>query len=431
MPFEIVVGSQWGDEGKGRFVDLLSEKANVVARFNGGDNAGHTVAVGKDIFKLHHIPSGIIHSHSMSVMGTGMVINPISLKSEIDELVEAGIPVSPQKLKISFGAHLITPAHRIMDRVQEKKLGNSKIGTTGRGIGPTYSARASRRGLRLLDILNLDTFREKLKNHFIETNDLLVNIFDEEPLDIEKNIKEFEFYTTYLKPFIGDVSEIVLKALAAGQFVLGEGAQGTMLDIDWGTYPYVTSSNTIAPSAFIGLGIGIRPVDEIIGVAKAFLSRVGAGAMPTELFGDMSIRLRGSGANPWDEFGTTTGRPRRVGWLDAVLLKHAVQLNGISALAITKLDILSGLKKIKMCTAYQKDGKSFEKLPYGASNISDFEPIYEELDGWEEDVTMARQWSDLPNAAQAYIKRIETYCGVPVKWISVGPERDQVVIIDS
>lgn len=431
MPLDIVVGTQWGDEGKGRIVDLLAAQADIVARFNGGDNAGHTVTVGSRTFKLHLVPSGIIHPHTIGVLGSGMVINPSSFLSELEMLQSAGVQVGPERLRISYAAHLITPSHRAMDLAQETARGQSNLGTTGRGIGPAYTAKTSRDGLRMEDMLNPVTFMKKVQAHVEAVNKVLVEQYQAEPLDPRAVAREYTNCAHHMIPYIGDTGRMIHQALLDGRRVLAEGAQGTLLDLDHGTYPYVTSSCATAPGALTGLGIGIMPVDRIIGVTKAFQTRVGSGPFPTEVFGKTAERLRGVGKNPWDEFGTTTGRPRRVGWLDGVLLRYSLRVNGVTELMITKMDILSGLTTLRLSVGYNMDDKFVDELPMGPANLQPFEPVYEDIPGWEEDITAVRRWQDLPIQAQAYVKRIEEYCGVPVRRVSVGPERSQVVEVDS
>ena len=429
MPLEIIVGAQWGDEGKGRVVDLHSTRADIVARYNGGDNAGHTVTVGNQTFKLHLVPSGIIHPHTVGVMGNGMVIYPPSLLSELSMLQAAGVPVDPRRLRLSHAAHLITPAHRALDQAQEKQRGQGQIGTTGRGIGPAYTDKAARQGLRLQDMLDPQAFREKMQAQIQAANHILYALYDAEPLDAAGIALEYAGYARQLAPFIEDVGSLLWQALINGQRVLAEGAQGTLLDLDHGTYPFVTSSSPVAPGVFLGLGLGVLPVERVIGVTKAFQTRVGAGPFPTEVLDETAVRLRGTGSNPWDEFGTTTGRPRRVGWLDGVLLRYAARINGLTELIVTKLDILSGLPAVKICAAYRSGGQTFTDLPLGPADLAPFEPVYEDLPGWQGDVRQARVWQDLPIQAQQYLQRIGSLCGVRVSQVSVGPERDQVVDI--
>ncbi len=429
MPLEIVIGTQWGDEGKGRVVDLLSENAHIVARYNGGDNAGHTVTVADRTFKLHLLPSGMIHPNTMGVLGSGMVVNPASLLEEMNMLRANGLEVSPQRLMVSFAAHLITPAHRALDHAMELARGKAQIGTTGRGIGPAYTDKAARHGLRAQEMLDRARLRTRVEAHVIETNDKLTALYNAEPLDPQTVVEEFDRYAEILAPYVGDVGRRVHETLKAGGRVLAEGAQGTLLDLDLGTYPYVTSSYPTAPAVFVGLGLGITPVERVVGVTKAFQSRVGAGPFPTEAFADVAERLRGTGSNPWDEFGTTTGRPRRVGWLDGVLLNYASRVNGLTELTVTKLDVLTGLPTLRICTAYRMGNEVYGELPMGPADLSPFEAVYEELPGWTADVRGARVWQDLPVEAQRYLRRIAEIAGVPVRYASVGPERSQIVEI--
>ena len=427
MTLQVIVGAQWGDEGKGRIVDWFAAQADFSARFNGGDNAGHTVTVGNRIFKLHLIPSGIIHPQTVSILGNGMVINPGTLFAEMDTLNQAGISVAPGRLRFSYAAHLITPAHQALDRAIETGRGKGSLGTTGRGIGPAYTDKATRRGLRLADML-APNFSERIRNHVADAN-LTLRMLGAAELDSAPICEQYGEYAARMAPHIADTSLELHTALDMGKTVLAEGAQGTLLDIDYGTYPFVTSSNTTAPGALTGLGLGLDAARDarVIGVVKAFQTRVGSGPFPTEVFDDLALRLRGTGENPWDEYGTTTGRPRRVGWLDGVLLKYAVRINGIQELAVTKLDILSGFESLRLCSAYRRDGKVLADLPFGPADLSPFEPVYEELPGWSEDVSAARRWEQLPMAARKYLERIADLAGVPVRLVSVGPEREQVV----
>lgn len=431
MPLNIVIGTQWGDEGKGRIVDLLAAQADIVARFNGGDNAGHTVTVGSRTFKLHLIPSGIIHPHTLGVMGNGMVINPVTFMSEVEMLQTAGVSASPERLRISHAAHLITPAHRALDQAQEASRGSEQLGTTGRGIGPAYTSKTARSGLRVEDMLDPQEFTLKVEKHVLEMNRVLSGQYGAEPLDAATVAREFGHYARLLAPYIADTGHLIHSALQEGKRVLAEGAQGTLLDLDHGTYPFVTSSSATAAGALIGLGVGIVPVDAVVGVTKAFQTRVGAGPFPTEVFGKTAERLRGTGKNPWDEFGTTTGRPRRVGWLDGVLLRYALRVNGVSELMITKMDILSGLSNLRLCVAYQAGSEIIRNLPLGPARLEPYEPVYEELPGWDADISGVRRWQDLPEAARTYVRRIAEFCQVPVRRVSVGPERDQVVEVSA
>lgn len=428
MSLQIVTGAQWGDEGKGRIVDWFAARADYVARYNGGDNAGHTVTVAGQIYKLHLIPSGIIHPQTIAVLGNGMVINPKTLLEEMDMLRSLGIEINPQRLRISAFAHLITPAHRALDGALERARGSASLGTTGRGIGPAYTDRAARRGLRLGDLLAPE-FPRRLEQQLDEANRTL-EFLGAPALEKQPILQEYLEYAAQLRPYITDLSRELNLAIRQGKTILAEGAQGTLLDIDFGTYPYVTSSHTTAAGALTGLGLGVNAAAtaRILGVVKAFQTRVGAGPFPTEVSGDLAERLRGSGAHPWDEFGTTTGRPRRVGWLDGVLLRYAARVNGFTELAVTKLDILTGLNPLRLCVAYQEDSHLLEDLPYGPLFLERYRPVYEELPGWEESVSGCRRWEDLPPQAQAYLERIASLCGVPVRFVSVGPEREQMVV---
>ena len=429
MSLNIVIGSQWGDEGKGRIVDLLSSQSDYVARFSGGDNAGHTVTVGNQVFKLHTIPSGIVHSHTTAILGSGMVINPFTFLDEVQQVVEAGVDASPDRLLISHAAHLITPAHRLLDQAQDTARGKKAIGTTGRGIGPAYVDKAARRGIRARDILDPASFHKKAIACFETINQSLVRLFDHSPIDVEEMTADFIPAANRLAPYICDTGALLRDALARGDTILAEGAQGTLLDIDHGTYPFVTSSCTTAPGVLTGLGLGIRSVDRVIGVTKAFQTRVGSGPFPTELDGQDANHLRGTGANPWDEFGTTTGRPRRVGWLDTVLLRYAIEVNGITELCITKTDVLSGLSALQIANTYELNGKQVKALPFGpeSGDLEAAKPVYHQLTGWNEDISQIKTWEELPRQAQSYINTIEEFTGVPVKMISVGPERSQYI----
>jgi adenylosuccinate synthase len=429
MPLDIVVGAQWGDEGKGRVVDLLSESSTLVARYNGGDNAGHTVTVGEKIYKLHLIPSGIIHTNTIGVLGSGMVLNLETLVEESAMLRAAGVSITPERLWISDAVQLITPAHRLLDSVQDSALGAAKIGTTGRGIGPAYVDKVSRHGLRAGEILDLEAFAARVRAHFAEVDHILTDWYHQPGLDTETLLKEYLSCAAELRPYIRRIGPLVQSAIQKGQTVLAEGAQGTLLDVEQGTYPFVTSSCTTATGVFSGLGLGVQPVRSVVGVMKAFQTRVGAGPFPTELQGESAAFLRGSGANPWDEYGTTTGRPRRVGWLDLVLLKYAHEVNAFSELFLTKLDVLSGLNEIPVCVAYQRGGKKMDTLDFSgdARLLAQCTPVYETLPGWQAKLGACRNWTDLPKEAQAYIQFIEAKIGVPVRTISVGPERSAMI----
>ncbi|MBS1250631.1 MAG: Adenylosuccinate synthetase [Chloroflexi bacterium] len=427
MTLNMVIGAQWGDEGKGRVVDLLAAEADFVARYSGGDNAGHTVTVGEQTFKLHLIPSGVIQPHTVGLLGNGMVINPIVLLEEMEKLRQAGVVINPERVRISYAAHVITPGHLALDKAREMARGDEKIGTTQRGIGPAYNDKTARGGIRMETVLSQETFADAIEANIEKVNRQLTSLYGTPPLDAHAVAQEYAGYARTLAPYVGDVSGMLAEALESDQSVLAEGAQGTLLDLDHGTYPFVTSSTPTAPGVLVGLGVGVGKVGRVLGVTKAFQTRVGEGPFPTEVFGDAAIRLRGTGENPWDEFGTTTGRPRRVGWLDGVLLRYAARVNGLTELVITKLDILSALDPLRICTGYRVNGDRLENLPLGPSDLSPFEPVYEELPGWEEDIMGVQAWENLPPQARAYIQRIEELVGLPVNLISVGPERDQIV----
>jgi adenylosuccinate synthase len=433
MPLHIIIGAQWGDEGKGRITDLLAADAHIVARYSGGDNAGHTVTVGDKIFKLHLLPSGLVQPRAVGVLGHGMVINPARLLQEMDELERAGLDVSPARVKVSYAAHLITPAHIALDKADEgARVGaeGGKIGTTGRGIGPAYTDKTGRRGLRAELMLDPERLGDRVMEHVRGANLTLERIYGQPGVDPVATAAEYTDYARRLAPYLTDTSLYLHNRLRAGDVVIAEGAQGTLLDLDLGTYPYVTSSSPTSGGVFSGLGIGPHYAGRIIGVTKAFQTRVGEGPFPTEAFGEEADRLRGTGANPWDEFGTTTGRPRRCGWLDLVLLRYAVRVNGLTELVLTKLDVLSGLNTVQLCTAYQSGGQQYNELPLGPADLSPFQPVYESMPGWSEDVSRARTLADLPAAARHYIQRIEELTSVPVSLISVGAERSQVVMAE-
>lgn len=428
MPVNIVVGSQWGDEGKGRITDLLAAQADIVARYSGGDNAGHTVTIGAEVFKLHLTPSGIVHEDVVCLIGNGVVINPAVLLRELDGLAARGVDVTPRRLKICRKAHLITPAHIALDKGYEAARGQEAIGTTQRGIGPAYTDKAQRSGLRAGLLADVEGLADAVAAHVESKNRILTDVLGQPPLPAKETALAYAQYASRLAPYLTDGSLYLSQALAEGKTILAEGAQGTLLDLDHGTYPFVTSSSATSSGALIGLGVGPRCVGEIVGVAKAFTSRVGSGPFPAEISGDAALRLRGTGANPWDEYGTTTGRPRRVGWLDLVILRYAARINGLTQLAMTKLDILSGLPQIPVCVAYTRDGQPVNHFPPDLTELAQCQPVYEMLPGWDEDITMARAWAELPLNARRYVQFVAEQVGVPVSLISVGPARDQVVI---
>ena len=429
MPLNIVVGAQWGDEGKGRITDLLAAQADIVARYSGGDNAGHTVTIGEEIFKLHLIPSGIIHEGVICLIGNGAVVNPAVLLREMESLANRGVDVGPQRLKLSRKAHLITPAHIALDRASEVQRGKVAIGTTQRGIGPAYTDKSSRTGIRACHLADAEKLADLILAHIQTHNRVLTKIHDMEPLDAAAIAAEYRGYAQRLAPHLADVDLIVDEALSASQTVLAEGAQGTLLDIDHGTYPFVTSSSPTAGGALCGLGVGPKRVNRIIGVAKAFTTRVGSGPFPTELEGDLALRLRGTGENPWDEYGTTTGRPRRVGWLDLVILYHARRTNSLTDLVVTKLDILSGIEEIPVCIAYDLDGERISHIPADLETLARCHPIYDNLPGWNQDIMGVRHLADLPRNAQRYVAYIAERTGIPISHVSVGPGREQSIVV--
>ncbi|WP_420630905.1 adenylosuccinate synthase [Candidatus Leptofilum sp.] len=427
MPLDMIIGAQWGDEGKGRVTDMLAAQTDIVARYSGGDNAGHTVTVQGDIFKLHLIPSGIIHPNTTCLIGNGVVLNPAVLLREMAMLTDRGIDVGSARLKISRNTHLITPAHIALDKAKEARRGNDAIGTTLRGIGPAYTDKTSRIGLRAELFANPEELADQIQAHIAEKNEVLTKIYDAEPLDADAVAAEYAQFAQQLREHLVYGSVFLDAALKDGRSVLAEGAQGTFLDLDHGTYPFVTSSAPTSGGVLVGLGVGPRMVGRVIGIAKAFTSRVGSGPFPSELDGELAHRLRGTGDKPWDEYGTTTGRPRRVGWLDLVMLRHAVRINGLTELVLTKLDILSGLDEIRVCNAYQLDGETIDFYPSDIPSLSRCQAVYETHPGWQEDVMGVRELANLPQAAQDYIHFVAKEGGVPVTAVSVGPGRAQVV----
>ena len=427
MGLDIILGAQWGDEGKGRFTDLLAAEADIVARFSGGDNAGHTVTIGQEIFKLHLIPSGIIHPGVVAMIGNGVVINPATLLREMAGLAQRGIDVGPARLQISQTAHLITPAHVALDKAEEASRGDEKIGTTLRGIGPAYVDKTGRSGLRAGLLRDPEQLADAILAHVESKNRTLVNLYGAEPLNAEAVARQFVDYARRLGPHVVDSTRVMGQALAANQRILAEGAQGTLLDLDHGTYPFVTSSSPTAGGAMTGLGIGPTYVKRVVGVAKAFTSRVGSGPFPTELDGAEALRLRGTGENPWDEYGTTTGRPRRVGWLDLNMLRFAKQVNGLTEIVLTKLDVLSGLEQIPVCVSYELDGATIDYFPSDQDSLARCHPNYVILPGWQQDITSATGKESLPANARDYIEYVAAQIATPISMVSVGPARDQVV----
>jgi adenylosuccinate synthase len=421
MPAVVVVGGQWGDEGKGRIVDLLSRNAAVVARFNGGDNAGHTIINELGEFALHLVPAGIFYPQTRCVIGNGVVVNPRVLLGELDLLAARGVDIS--RVAVSDRAHLIMPYHLELERLEEEARGAAAIGTTRRGIGPCYADKAARLGIRMGDLLDPEGFTSRLKFVLEYKNRILERVYGARPLDWQAIADEYLRYGERLRPFIRDTSLIVSHALEQGDLVLLEGAQGTLLDLDYGTYPYVTSSSTGAGGACLGVGIGPTQITHTLGVFKAYVTRVGSGPMPTELTGEVGQLLRERAR----EYGATTGRPRRCGWFDAVLARFSARVNDLTSIAITRLDILDAFDRIKVCVAYQTDGVVSEEFPTSAARLAAARPVYEELPGWLTDTSGVRRFEDLPPNAQRYVRRLEELIGRPVSLVSVGPERNQVI----
>ncbi|MEN9869601.1 MAG: hypothetical protein RLZZ171_584 [Cyanobacteriota bacterium] len=419
-----MIGAQWGDEGKGKITDLLSRSADVVVRSQGGVNAGHTVVVAGQTFKLHLIPSGILYSNTECIIGSGTVIDPQVLIEEIEQLKALGVTVD--NLHISQTAHVTMPYHRKIDQASEESRGEYKIGTTGRGIGPTYADKSERTGIRVLDLMNSEHLRKQLGWTINYKNVILEKLYNLPPLDPEKVIEEYLKYAEYLKPFVVDSSLKIYQAVNEKKNILFEGAQGTLLDLDHGTYPYVTSSNPIAGGACVGAGVGPTTIDRVIGVAKAYTTRVGEGPFPTELNDRVGELLGELGA----EFGTTTGRRRRCGWFDAVIGRYAVRINGLDCLAITKLDVLDELEEIKVCVAYEIDGGICNHFPTNASHFANCKPVYKSLPGWQQDTTGCRSLADLPKKALNYLKYLAELMKVPIAIVSVGPGRDQTIIVE-
>jgi adenylosuccinate synthase len=423
MPAIVLVGAQWGDEGKGKATDLLGDKVQYVVRYQGGNNAGHTVVIGDESYALHVLPSGVLNPTVTPVIGNGVVVNPQVLFEEIDALEKRG--VSCEKLLVSANAHLIMPYHAALDKVSERFLGKAKIGTTGRGIGPTYGDKVARVGIRVQDLFDPGILQQKLELALRDKNQLLTKVYNRRGIDAKTVASEYLAYGERLRPYVADTTLVLGAALANGDYVLLEGAQATMLDVDHGTYPFVTSSNPTAGGACVGAGIGPTAVTKVIGIAKAYTTRVGSGPFPTELLDDQGEHLRKVG----HEYGTTTGRPRRTGWFDAVIARYAVRINGITDVFVTKLDILSNLDKVPVCVAYEVDGKRYDDIPMTQTEFHHARPVYEYLDGWSEDISGARTLQDLPAAARAYIKTIEEISGTRVSAIGVGPRRDQTIQI--
>ena len=419
----VIMGSQWGDEGKGKMTDWLAQKADMIVRYQGGNNAGHTIAFNGKTYKLQLIPSGIFEPQKINVIGNGVVVNPKALLSELQMLKDAG--VTPSNLKISSRAHLILPYHIQLDIAQEKQRGDQKVGTTHNGIGPAYMDKAARIGIRMCDLLEKDTFATKLKENLAQKNALFEKIYDEEPFDFDSLFDEYYEYGQQLKDYVTDTSVLVNEAINAGKNVLFEGAQGIMLDLDHGTYPYVTSSNPVVGGALAGAGVGPQSLTKMVGVCKAYSTRVGEGPFPTELTNETGDWIREKA----HEYGTVTGRPRRIGWFDAVAMRHAKRVSGMNCLSLNLLDIFIGLKKVKICTAYMLDGKQIDYYPASLKELERCEPVYEEFDGWTEDISTVTEYDQLPANAKKYLKRIEELTGLQLMTISVGPSREQTITL--
>jgi len=424
MPVVIVVGAQWGDEGKGKLVDFLTEKADVVARYQGGHNAGHTVVINNEKYILHLIPSGILHKKTVCIIGNGVVVEPAALIQEINGLQKRGIRISGNLL-ISKNAHLIMPYHLVLDSASEQSKGKKCIGTTGRGIGPTYVDKMARTGIRVGDLMQPEEFLEKIRTNLKHVNFLMKNLYRSPVFSSRKMFEEYMGYGAILKKHISDTDVVINGAISEGKNLLLEGAQGALLDIDHGTYPFVTSSNSIAGGACTGLGIGPTKISRVLGVVKAYTTRVGSGPFPTEIRDHTGEEIRMKGG----EFGATTGRPRRCGWLDTVILRHAAMINGFSGMAITKLDILDGLERIKICKAYKYKGKLFTSFPKELDIFSNCIPVYEEMEGWRENTLGIREYRKLPVQARAYIERMEELIGVKTHLISTGQKRDELILL--
>lgn len=424
MPSVVVVGLQWGDEGKGKIVDFLSEKADVVARYQGGHNAGHTVVINNEKFILHLIPSGILYKNKMCLIGNGVVVDPAALIEEINGLKARGVEVG-ENLFLSKNAHLIMPYHIVIDKENEKLRGVKSIGTTGRGIGPTYCDKIGRGGIRVEELLHPAVFKEKLKANLVHNNFLLENLYHVSSLNVDDIYNEYMEYAEQLSPYIADTDILINDMISEKKNILFEGAQGTLLDVDHGTYPYVTSSNAIAGGACTGLGVGPTKISKVLGVVKAYTTRVGSGPFPTELKDALGDKLREKGG----EYGATTGRPRRCGWLDTVILRHSARINGLTGIAITKLDILDGLDSIKICTSYRHKGKIYYEFPKEMNVFDEVEPVYEEVEGWDTSTLGIRDFNKLPKAAKAYIRKIEKILGVKAHLISTGQRRDELILL--
>ncbi len=417
----VIVGAQWGDEGKGKLVDLLSERADIVVRYQGGNNAGHTLVVGGEKTVLHLIPSGVLHQGKTCVIGNGVVIDPVVLLGEIDQLQARGFLLDPKLMRISDRAHLILPYHKLLDSLREDASAG-RIGTTRRGIGPTYEHKAARCGIRMADFIDTEVFTRLLEENLALVNER-IGALGGEPLELQPILDEYLPCADRLRVYVTDTSKLLHDAASARRRILFEGAQGALLDLDHGTYPFVTSSNAVAGGACTGAGVGPTFIDAVLGISKAYATRVGSGPFPTELTGEVGDQLRKAGG----EFGATTGRPRRCGWLDMVALRHAVRVSGLTSLALTKLDVMAGLGQVKICTGYKLGGEVLDTVPAQMGGLDDVQPFYETLPGWNGDLTSARDFEALPSEARAYVRRVEQLAGVPVALVSVGPGRKETM----
>ncbi|MBN1072686.1 adenylosuccinate synthase [Clostridium botulinum] len=423
----IVLGAQWGDEGKGKMTDYLAEEAEVVVRFQGGNNAGHTVEVGDKQYKLHLIPSGILYDDKLNVIGNGVVVDPKALFEEINYLEGVGVKVTPEKLIISDRAQLIMPYHKTLDVLKEKARGKNDIGTTGKGIGPCYTDKFERCGIRVCDLMHEDVFKEKLEENIRMKNEYITKVLGGEPLSFSEILNEYLEFAKKLRPFVQDTSVKVYDNIKENKTVLFEGAQGMLLDIDYGTYPYVTSSNTTAGGVCSGIGVGPNMVTNAVGITKAYTTRVGKGPFPTELIDETGDWIREKG----HEYGVTTGRSRRCGWLDLVIVKTAARVSGLTSLAVTKIDTLAGLEKLKVCVGYKFDGKVIDYFPASLEDLAKCEPVYEDFDGWDDSVAEARTYEELPENAKKYLNRIAEFTDTKISIIGVGPKREKTIRIDS
>lgn len=426
MSATVIVGVQWGDEGKAKVLDALTHQTDIVVRYQGGSNAGHTVYVGSERYAFHLVPSGILHDKKVCVIANGCVVDPAGLLKEIDELLGRAVKIDGTNLLLSDRAHLVMPYHKLLDQLSEKQKessGQGKLGTTGKGIGPCYVDKVARSGLRVVDLLKPAYFLERVKQRLTELNPILTSVYGQDPLDAQKVADEVLSFAPRLKPFIADTNAYINDALAAGKRVLLEGAQGSLLDIDHGTYPFVTSSNATAGGASTGTGISPRKISLAIGVLKAYTTRVGTGPFPTELFDEVGVGIQTRGK----EFGTTTGRKRRCGWFDAVGVRYAVDVSGIDELALTKIDVLTGEKELKICTAYMVNGQKVERFPADHHALVDVKPVYETMPGWSENIENVREFSQLPATAQRYVERLEKLAGAKIRYVGVGPSRDAMI----